>query len=611
MVSKRKFFVIFLMMAILLFLFQSAQIMRENWNYYNNNEYASDLRIQADASWSEDRVSGMRKGTVPNLFFVGGEESGSEQVVAQWCAYKKYKLYTMQSLERFSGAEDIPTLVVIDGAGLKESDYLTHIDSYLRAGVPILFATLPDVKTIKESQKLQEILGISAIPKDNVIADGVRMYEGYLLGGEAICWKQSGSDETEDWMFSMPWYVTGAGSKTYMVGLVNNVELQGGELPRIFWRNSRHDSLVFAVNGSYMDDETGYGFLDICLYEMSDYVLYPVVNAQNTLFVDFPDFSGADEQAVTRLYSRDAQSIQQDIFWPSIYSMITKFRMKPTCFFMTQDSSGEASKVRNGQVDFYLQQLNEVGAEAGKSLHHGEDMTLAEKLAADEVFYRETGCSYDFRAGYLDQLEEQERSEAGTAVSRTPLNTLAVKTDARDMLSYLTDDILLQGITHRAQDYSFREALRIRGILDSVGYSNMLMDFHPVLWPKSRSDSWEIYFDEMYSNIYEGWSKLFIYEQTTLSQSDARVRNFLAMDYVSMRNEDTVYLYLKDGAKEGYFLLRTHDEQIKSIENGTCQKLEQDVWLIHAEDSNVQIRLEDSEEILRYEGPFGLERRGR
>ena len=55
MVSKRKFFVIFLMMAILLLLFQSAQIMRENWNYYSNNEYASNLSISSDSVWTEDR----------------------------------------------------------------------------------------------------------------------------------------------------------------------------------------------------------------------------------------------------------------------------------------------------------------------------------------------------------------------------------------------------------------------------------------------------------------------------------------------------------------------------------------------------------------------------
>ncbi len=615
MVSKRKFFVIFLMMAILLLLFQSAQIMRENWNYYSDNEYASDLRMSADSAWTEARLEGLRKGAVPNLLFVGGKESERAQVVTQWCAYKKYKVSREQALDRYSSVSDIPTMVVIDGATVDVSNYLPHVDSYLRAGVPILFATLPDVKAIKENQKLQEILGISDIPKDSVKVDGVRLFEGYLLGGEAVCWKASGDtseDTSEAAMFRMPWYVTGAGSKTYMMGLVNERIYQGDDFPRIFWRNSSQGGMVFAVNGSYMDDETGYGFLDICLYEMSDYVLYPVVNAQNTLLVDFPDFSGADEEAVTRLYSRDAQSIQQDIFWPSIYSMITKFNLKPTCFFMSQDMSAGEPLIRSGQVDFYLQQLNEVGAEAGRSLRYGEDMTLAEKLAADLDFYKATGCKYDFRAAYLDQAEAQTLREAGDAVSQAGVNTMAVESEAGgELLSYLTTDVSLQGITHKAQEYSFPEALRIRGIMDSVGYSNMLVDFHPVLWPKSREDSWENYFDKVYSNLYGGWSKLALYDQTTLSQSDARVRTFLALDYRSMRNGDVISLYLKDGAREGYFLLRTHNEQIKSIENGTYQKLEQDAWLIHAQGSSAQIVLEDSEEILHYEGPFGLERHGR
>ncbi|MBR1854049.1 MAG: DUF2194 domain-containing protein [Lachnospiraceae bacterium] len=611
MVSKRKFFVIFLMMAILLFLFQSAQIMRENWNYYSNNEYASDLRASADSAWTEERLAGLRKSAVRGIFFVGEQESKRGQVVAQWCTYKKYKLTTQSSLARFSSVTDIPTMVVIDGMEVEPDKYLTHIDSYLRAGVPVFFATLPEVKAIKDNPKLQELLGISDIPKESVKVDGVRLFGGYLLGGEAISWRSSEGGGADDPMFLMPWYVTGVGSKTYMTGLMNDAVYQGDELPRIFWRNSSQGGMVFAVNGSYMEDETGYGFLDIGLYEISDYVIYPVVNAQNTLLVDFPDFSGADEEIVTRLYSRDAQSIQQDIFWPSIYSMITKFRLKPTCFFMTQYTFSEEPKVRNGQVDFYLQQLNEVGAEAGRSLRYGEDMTLGEKFAADVAFYDRTGCMYDFRAAYLDDVDEKTLHAAGDMMAQEGINTLAAETETKDMLAYLADDVSLQGITHKAQEYSFREALRIRGILDSVGYSNMLVDFHPVLWPQSREDSWEIYFDKVYSNIYEGWSTLSFYEQTTLSQSDARVRSFLSVDYVSIRNDDVLYLYLRDGAKEGYFLLRTHDEQITGIEDGTYQKLEEDAWLIHAQDNIVRISLEDSGEILRYEGPFGLERLGK
>ena len=174
MVSKRKFFVIFLMMAILLLLFQSAQIMRENWNYYSDNEYASDLRMSADSAWTEARLEGLRKGAVPNLLFVGEKESERAQVVTQWCAYKKYKVSSEQSLARYSSVSDIPAMVVIDGATVDASNYLPHVDSYLRAGVPILFATLPDVKAIKENQKLQEILGISAEVLSNLRQNNLR-----------------------------------------------------------------------------------------------------------------------------------------------------------------------------------------------------------------------------------------------------------------------------------------------------------------------------------------------------------------------------------------------------------------------------------------------------
>lgn len=613
MVSRRKFFAIFLMMAVLLFLFQFSQVMRESWNYYANNEYAVDDLPTADLEWTRETQENRLYGAQPGAFLVGQEDSEVGKAAAQWCRYMKYRFAAGDKLPAYAdNGRYKPTMVLIDGENTSCADYLYRVPEYMKRGVPVVFLSLPDVSVVKGNNVLKQLLGIEDIPQDEVTVEGVRLFSGYLMGGEAIYQAQNPKEEEtlQDLSLSMPWYVTGRGSKTYMIGMMDEKKYDREKFPQIIWRNSEHEAMVFAVNGDYMKDETAFGFLSLFLYESSDYALYPVVNAQNTLLVDYPDFSGADEEAVIAMYSRNAQAIQRDIFWPSIYSMITRNNMKPTCFFMTgyhADSVADASDDPDGeQVNFYLRQLNEVGAEAGRSLNFADDMTLAEKIEKDNIFYQNSGCEYDFRAAYLDQADADTRQLWRQCESMTDISTLTGEpgTDM-PLLSYYTNGVTMQEITHKADKYSYRENLRIRSLMTSIGYTNMKVDFHPVLWPESREDSWEVYFDEVYSNISTYWTRFSQYDQTTLSQSDARVRSFLNLDYTQSNSDNRIFLIVENSGNDCYFLLRTHGEEIDSIKNGEFRIMEKDTYLIHVQNMTVTITLKPSEDVLRYQDSLG------
>lgn len=595
------------MMAVLLFMFQFSQVMRESWNHYTHNEYAVENPTTAEMAWDINEKSDLVRDKIPNVLLIGQQDSEIGKMVSQWCNYTKYKMNCKSELARYSGKGDVPSMVLIDGESVAYPLYLFHVDQYLKKGVPVVFVTLPDVETMKNVPKLQELMGIEDIPQDTVTLEGIRLFSGALLGGEAIYKIQSEEEaKLQDLDLDIPWYVTGKGSKTYMTGLLDETKYDREKFPRIIWRNSIYNSMVFAVNGDYMKDETAFGMLDLFLYELSDYVIYPVINAQNTSMVDFPDFSGADEEAVTALYSRDAQAVQQDVFWPSIYSMITRNNLKTTCFFMTQYDADAQVRPGSGQLDFYLQQLNEVGGEAGRSLHHGERMTLEEKVAADSQFYQEEGCRYDFHAAYLERITAQTKEEWETSGTGTGISTITGPAeDQLPLVSYYTDTVTLQSITHEAEKYSYAENLRTRSLLTSIGYTNMLIDFHRVLWPEQKEDAWEVYFDKIYSNISTYWSHFAVYDQTTLSQSDGRVRTFLNLDYSYLRNDYMIYLSVRNGGDDCWFLLRTHGEKIDQIQNAEYRMLEEDAYLIHVLDNHASITLEDADNILKYNGPFG------
>ena len=103
----------------------------------------------------------------------------------------------------------------------------------------------------------------------------------------------------------------------------------------------------------------------------------------------------------------------------------------------------------------------------------------------------------------------------------------------------------------------------------------------------SPGDGWEVLQERFTSNLLTYWKKFSCFESTTLSESDQRIRKFLNMDYDEawINNE----IVLKTTEKDSWFILRTHDNEIKKITGGTWSEIENDAYLIHCEDNTVVI----------------------
>ena len=62
------------------------------------------------------------------------------------------------------------------------------------------------------------------------------------------------------------------------------------------------------------------------------------------------------------------------------------------------------------------------------------------------------------------------------------------------------------------------------------------------------------------------------------------------LDY-SYAEDDEGAVQLKTSEKESWFLLRTHGAEVESTVGGSWQKVEEDVYLIYAEQDSVRIKL--------------------
>lgn len=637
MVSRRNFFSIIMMMAALTFMFQFSQIIKENASNYDVNEYAGE-EPPTDAGALADETSG-GEGVFrqESVLFLGSGEDALGSTVSQWCDYTGRKLTVRSDMSALNlnglnlsgqgignqraGSRpteqlELPDIVLIDSGHVDFDTETEALTGLVQAGVPLIFCNLPETAVLMGNPALTELLGISQIREEPAQTEGIHLFSGFLLGGEAVYKAQSPEEaKLQDLELSIPWYVTGKGTKTYMVGMLDEKKFEREEFPRIIWRNSCGNAMVFAVNGEYLSGLTGLGILDAMVYEMDSYELYPVVNAQNMLLVDFPMLAPENAAGIEEVYSRSPEAAMRDVMWPGIGAMALKNKLRLTCMVNTKSDYADAAQPKEEELPFYLQQLREVSAEAGISFRYRggnpdegnpDGGVLADKLKADSAFYDSLDSGYRFAAAYFEVLPEQSQELFEEGAGRlADVRTVAYRDGGeRPLLSWQGVNMTLQGVTGDAAEYSYSIDLQMRSLATALGYSNTLIDMHNAMWPESEEDQWENYFDEIFSNVSTYWTKYGDFEQTVMSESDRRVRRFLNLEYMAEREERQITLRQRGGDGDTWFLLRLHGEAVSGIQGGEFRELESGAYLIHAMDGELKITLGKAEDALEYTNPF-------
>jgi len=609
MVSRRKFFSIFIMMAVLFFMFQFSQVYKESGNRYNVNNHVSDRQpsavdFEADGSGTGGSNDSIYQKSNGNIVLVGNADNETGETVSQWCSYTKRNLRVVSDISRYRvKGSSAPDLVLIDGKEMhfrytSEAEELLEI---VESGIPVVFCSLPDVKYIMDQEILQEILGIDQVKYRRTRLEGIYLFSGFLLGGEAVYKAEDDiSQKRQDLTLMVPWYITGMGTKTYMTGMVADKAVDREDYPALIWRNNYHGTFVFAVEGDYMESATGLGILDAFAYEMSDYEIYPVVNAQNMMVTDYPGFASENRDRMMEYYGRDAKAVYRDIIWPGVEALTQTNKMKLTCYMNPQFDYEDIHEPDASQMVFYLQQLNEMNAEAGRSLTCNFGISLKEKDERDNQFYGDSTQGYRFTAAYVGETIP-EGLEAELPEGLSDIRTLACADSLKGpVLSYLTKDVTLQKATGNAQEYFYSTDLQRRSLLTALGYSNVLVDMYDISWPSGEKDRWESFYEDISSNIATFWSDNDIFRKTTLSESDASVRSLLNLRYVHGKENNILRMQVKDMGEDTWFILRTHGEDIAYADGAEYEKIEKDAFLLHITSTFVTVRLEPSDDILRY-----------
>lgn len=601
MVSKRKFFSIAIMMFVLFFLFQFSMVLRDSRNAYDVNSHLTEKKADGENQWTpsdSDSNSSTVTGDDISVVFVGDKSGDMGTAVSRWCTYAKRKMISSKSVNAYKADDkNLPEMMILESEKYAEGDNLTTLETLEKKGVIIVFGCLENVKNIQDNKDLMKFLGIQTVAAEETHLTGVKLFEGLLLGGEVIydTPKEKEEKKRQDLELDVPWYQVGSGTKTYMVGLFDKKtgkDVENEDLPTLIWRNGIENGSIFAVVGDYMKDSTALGLLDGMRVEASQYTIYPVVNAQNLSMVNFPVFADENNAEMMKLYSQSATGISRDIMWPSLVSIVEKSGMKMTCFIQPQADYTDDVEPEIGNLEFYLKQMKEQSAEAGISLEYQKLDKAEDKVTKDTEFFEKEGTNYRFGAAFAKEKDLKGILKDTDSGLLGDVETLVCDyTEDQPVVSYYSDSVTLQTVTSDGMNYAYSDDIRMRSIQTALGYTNVMLDMYDIFWPQEKTDRWEVMQKRFSSNLLTYWKNFDGFDSTTLSESNARTRTFLNLDYSQSREDNEITL--KTSEPGSWFVLRLHDEEIDEVEGGTETKLEDNAYLIYAEVTTVKIQVKE------------------
>lgn len=617
MVSRRNFFAITLIMLVVVFMFLIPEVVKTRVNNYGQNEYedsaatrftSASVRIVSE----DDAIDSSRF-----VVYIGDEEDDATgNAVKQWAIYSKRRLQSVHSVKEFQpNLRNLPEAVLIDSAFLNMREDISVLAGYADLGINLIFCNLPDVTEVSKNPKLRQILGINAIIRDSIRVEGIRLMDGFLLGGI----KEYILDETmektqQDMDLVMPWYRISGGAKMYMHGMMKDEEMEkyymmpkgdlitkNQNLPAVVWRNKYRNAMAFAVNADYLSGNGGIGILSAMMLEMKDYDIYPVINAQNMVVLNFPDLANENQAEMMKRYSQPLEAVYRDVVWPGLVSVAQQNDYKMTCMLTPQMDYEDGVEPEANVLVYYMKLFQEQNIEGGFSGTHTEEVNLSKKLNRDISFLKKVMPDYAILSLYQGNMKDEEVEGVLKQGRFDQVRTVfSDYKDSEPLVSYEWDSVLKQSGISDGYSHTFSENLRMLSIQTALGYSNIQIDVNPIAHPVVDEDSWEKLSRKFAGNTSTYWRRFRKFAKTTLAESNARIRRFLALDYKQKREGNVISVKISDFEKEAFFILRTHGEDIRQATGAEFVKIEDGAFLITATEDNVKLELEEAQDRYYY-----------
>ena len=597
MLSKRVYFTISCIMLLVIFMFQFSSVIRKKYNNYDENIYAAEneISLTSDSAFTVETaplkvLSDSRHFAV----YIGNtSDSAAGSIVLQWCGYTKRNLITYDNITQYiSYTRRTPDAVLIDSSYLNLDRDISYLNKLTESGINLVFCTLPDFTAISGNTELQNLLGISATVMPLLKASGYKLFGGFLLGGET--WYMSNTEEGEayqDFTLTLPWYVTGNATKTYMSAVLDSSvygTVKNEDLPPVLWRKSHEHSYVFCVNGDYIKDSAGLGILNAIMYELYDYSVYPVINSEAVAVVNFPVFAFENESAVKEYYSRNTSSLLENIIWPDLSNLSEATGKKFTFFLTPQFDYTDGLEPSSSEMEYFFRLFREKGFEAGLSSYRSNSTSIQDKFTADAKFFNTFLKHYRFLSVYVNTSEVQKLLDTDSVLTndiRTVVTGYS-KNNYSAIFSYRDKNILEMKMVSDGSDYSYKNNFRVKSLHTALAYSFTEIDCSKLYDPDENSLLWDKTYRKISTALTSYTTKHHAFKNCTVTEADRQIRKFLADDYTYERAGNVVTVNVTPDTGSVSLMLRLHNENIADISGGSYTLLEENSYLIETDGSS-------------------------
>jgi hypothetical protein len=600
MLSKRVYFTVSSLMMLVLFMFQFSGIIRKKYNNFDENKYAVSEKNDLNKNnvftvlTDEDKVV---KSISGYIVYIGDINTKTGNTVYEWCNYTKRNLLVYKTVSQYHRYnEKYPDAVLID------SDYV-NIDSDIDTfslltdyGINLVFCTLPSYSAISENQRFEQLCGISP-HRESVNASGLKLYSGFLFGGEAWYTKENNPDgKFQNMKLTMPWYNTSNATKTYMSAVVESEDgskIDNEDQPAVIWRKSHDHAYVFCINGDYIKDISGIGILTAIMSESKDLDIYPVVDSQSVIVNNFPMFSFENDDAVEKYYLRNTSSLLENVIWPDISNLAESTGARFTFMAAPQINYSDNNLVSVREMDYFFRLFSEISSEAGLTTTRDDATSIDEKLTADAGIFSNYLSNYKFTS-IIARKDELENVLSSKNSLIDDVNTIV--TDSQDyggtkLFSYVNDNVINVECPVTSDKYTYSDDFRQRCFQTALAYTNIEFNMTGVCNPDDEKELWneEIKSKSTALTSYMKNSKMFT--KCSISQADKRIREFMAADYSYKQNSSYVSLDITGAQETARFIVRLRTGEVENVSGAVCTKVEKGVYLITAQSKHVEMTI--------------------
>ena len=618
MITKRQFSVTIVIFVTLLLLFMGFQLGRQTMSTPELNKHIVGTAVSGKSSaFIPDFItlneSGMPEGLSRQdewILYCGKENSEYAATVKEWSFYTRIPAAFSKELPAAS-SETLPDLLMI------EPDFVPgqteRIAKLMDKGVDVIFLALPQFSYIQSDSSLRDLLGIHKVIQEEIKLKGIHLFKGFLLGGERIFEEDTNEDaeanqkKLQDLDLNVPWYSVRICTKTYMRGTLSDEDMsiadekkyKNEDMPAIVWRNHYRNAEAYAVNGEYLKNRrAGMGMLQAMMYERKDFSVYPVINAQVFSVDCLPILTNENQTEVEKVYGRTVTKVQTDIILPMFITLSAKYEKKPSCFLSVKCNRDDPAQPQPDILKPYLSMIDEMDGELSLSANYRGTVSKNEELRSDLDYLTSEAPEYRITAvmsssdklSLLPDVLKTAGAQDIRTISTTDYN------GSLPVVSYLNDTVTCQQTTSDLMRHTFTDELELLGVQTLLAYNNSYYNMSDAFYPATEEDEWQNSSREVFSNLTTYSNPFRAEDSLTVTESDARVRTYFNVQYQTARSGDVITVTSDCGSENEscHFILRTHNEKVDSVSGGKFKKIEENAYLISAEQEKMEIKLTSS-----------------